>query len=74
MCNNKEFSLCEIINTIAQQGLEDAVYGVLHSIIMKDYKKAREENAEYRCTITAIKKINKGKNEAIDVLCDTSEE
>lgn len=69
--NKRELSLCEIINIITQQGLEDAVYGVLHSIIMKDYLKVREKNAEYNSTITAIKKINQGKNEAIDALCES---
>lgn len=62
--------LDEILKEIYSQRLQRQVYTILHSAVMEDYKLAVDENMEYSASLTAIRKINKGKNEAIDALCE----
>ncbi|RFZ78290.1 hypothetical protein DS742_14350 [Lacrimispora amygdalina] len=62
-------NLEEILKEIYKQGLQKQVYMTLHSAVMEDYKFVVNENREYVASLTAIKKINKGRNEAIDALC-----
>lgn len=63
-------SLEEILKEIYSQRLQKQVYMILHSAVMEDYKLALDENREYMASLTAIRKINKGKNDAIDALSD----
>lgn len=63
-------NLEEILKEIYKNGLQKQVYMILHSAVMEDYKTALNENREYSTSLNAIKKINKGKNEAIDALCE----
>lgn len=60
----------EILNEIYGKGLQKQVYMILHSAVMEDYKSLVKENMEHSASLAAIKKINRGKNDAIDALCD----
>lgn len=64
-------NLEEILKEIYEQRLQKQVYMILHSAVMEDYKTVINENREHRASLNAIKKINKGKNDAIDALSDT---
>ena len=60
----------EAIKTIISQGREiDAINFLLNSLY-KYINKLDSENSEMSSCLRAIKKINKGKNEAIDALCE----
>lgn len=63
-------SLEEILKEIYAKKLQKQVYIILHSAVMEDYESVIKENMEYSASLTAIKKINKGKNDAIDALSD----
>ncbi|MSA02196.1 hypothetical protein GKG47_09105 [Lactonifactor sp. BIOML-A3] len=63
-------TLEEILTEIYNQGMKIQVYKILHAAVMEDYNKLLNENRECSASLTAIKKINKGRNEAIDALCD----
>ena len=62
-------TLEEIIKEIYTQGLQRRIYMILHSAVMASYDSIIDENMEYGASLAAIKKINKGKNDAIDALC-----
>lgn len=60
----------EAIKTIINQGKEiDAINFLLNSLY-KYINKLDQENSEMSSCLRAIKKINQGKNEAIDALCE----
>lgn len=63
-------SLEEILKEIYIQKLQKQVYMILHSAVMEDYNSIADENREHVASLTAIKKINNGKNNAIDPLSD----
>ena len=46
------------------------VFLVLSRMMVSDIQKADKENAQMSAQLRAIKKINRGKNEAIDALCE----
>ena len=58
----------EIIMEIVNQGKVDEIYKILSDMILEDMKQKDNLNAEYRAYLRAIKKINAGKNDAIDAL------
>ena len=60
----------EIIGEIIDNGNIDEVYRSLTDIILSDKRKYQNRSKEYRACLIAIRKINKGKNEAIDALSD----
>jgi hypothetical protein len=60
-----------IVTEIVENHLEVEIYNILHTIILAAYKKETNKNYEQQACLTAIRKINQGKNEAIDALCDT---
>jgi len=60
----------EILKEIYSQNLQKKVYMTLHSAVMGDYDSLCSENQECLASLSAIKKINKGKNDAIDALCE----
>lgn len=58
----------EIIREIVSQGKVDEIYRILSDMILESKKYQESLNAEYRSCLKAIKKINNGKNDAIDTL------
>ena len=60
----------ETIGKIIDNGNIDEVYRSLTDIILSDKRKYQNRSKEYRACLIAIRKINKGKNEAIDALSD----
>ena len=58
----------EIIREIVSQHKVDEIYRILSDMILESKKRKEELNAEYRECLRAIKKINNGKNDAIDAL------
>ena len=58
----------EIIQEIVSQSKVDEIYRILSNMILESKKQQENLNAEYRSCLKAIKKINNGKNDAIDVL------
>ena len=58
----------EIIREIVSQSKVDEIYRILFDMILESKKREEKLNAEYRACLRAIKKINKGKNDAIDAL------
>ena len=54
----------EIIMEIVNQGKVDEIYKTLSDMILESKNRKEQLNAEYR----AIKKINGGRNDAIDAL------
>ena len=60
----------EIIREIVSQRKVDEIYKILSDMILRQKKEYNEELKEYRASLIAIRKINKGKNKAIDALSD----
>lgn len=60
----------EIVKEIISQGKVDEIYKILSDMILRQKAEFNEEIKEYRASLIAIRKINKGKNEAIDALSD----
>jgi prefoldin subunit 5 len=60
----------EAIKTIIELNEEIKAVKILMGCIERNTDKIESENAEMSSCLRAIKKINKGKNEAIDSLCE----
>ena len=60
----------DIIREIVGQVKVDEIYKILSDMILRQKAECNEEIKEYRASLIAIRKINKGKNEAIDALSD----
>ena len=58
----------DIIREIIGQGKIDEIYKILSDMILRQKEEYNEELKEYRASLIAIRKINKGKNDAIDAL------
>lgn len=58
----------DIITEIVNQGKVDEIYKTLSDMILESKNRKEQLNAEYRACLRAIKKINAGKNDAIDAL------
>lgn len=63
-------TLKEILELIYNSGLQWDVYTFLHSAFIEDYGKMVDECRENNAIINAIRKINNGKNDCIDALCN----
>ena len=63
----------EILNEIHKGGYEFSVFEYLSKYLIKENTRLEKQNSEYRATIRTIKKINRGKNDAIDNLCEVEE-
>lgn len=66
----KQVTTHEIVKEIVSQGKVDEIYKILSDMILRQKAECNEEIKEYRASLIAIRKINKGKNEAIDALSD----
>lgn len=60
----------EIINEIIAEDKVDEVYEILSNMIVRQKNGYMNKIAEYRASLNAIRKINDGKNEGIDALCE----
>lgn len=62
-----------ILNEIHKGGYEHQVFEYLSKCLIKENTRLEKQNSEYKATIRTIKKINRGKNDAIDNLCEVEE-
>lgn len=60
----------EILTEIYKENLQVEIYDFLHKEVLRLYQKEQNENAQLNACLTAIRKINKGRNDAIDALCE----
>ena len=60
----------EIIEEIIRGNQEEEVLKILLDILIEQKNNYRESDMERKASLMAIRKINKGKNEAIDALSD----
>ena len=65
-------SFDDAIKTIIELNEEIRAVKILMGFIEGDTKHLEKDNAEMSACLKAIKKINKGKNDAIDALCERS--
>lgn len=63
----------EILVEIRKNGLENAILSWLLNDRLRAINSLESENMHLNTTITAIRKINREKNEAISALCDLEE-
>ena len=54
----------------ADDSTRQEVFIILSKMMVIDIQKVEKENAHMSAQLSAIKKINRGKNEAIDALCE----
>ena len=60
----------EALTTIINENKQIDAINFLSNSLYKYINKLDQENSEMSSCLRAIKKINKGKNEAIDALCE----
>lgn len=60
----------EIIEEIVKENKVEEVLKILLDILIEQKNNYKESNLERKASIVAIRKINNGKNEAIDALSD----
>ena len=58
-----------IINEIVSKGKIDEVYKILSDMVLAQKEMYSNQLSEKNACLSAIKKINNGKNKAIDNLC-----
>lgn len=63
----------EALSVICAECRESDAIRYLTTALNKKYELEREKACNRRACLNAIRKINKGKNEAIDALCDDDE-
>lgn len=59
------------VDLIISNGMQFEVINALLQSIEAESRKATADRADYMASLCAIRKINAGKNEAIDALCET---
>lgn len=59
------------LRLIIDSGMQFDAISVLLQSLEAEAKEANADMAEYKACLQAIRKINGGKNEAIDALCET---
>lgn len=60
----------EIIEEIVRENKVDEVLKILLDILIEQKNNYKESDLERKASLVAIRKINNGKNEAIDALSD----
>jgi hypothetical protein len=70
MINYDEITFLDAISVIRGLGQEWEAIKMLTDLVRADKEISDKQNAEMAYCLTAIKKINKNKNEAIDALCE----
>lgn len=66
----EEISLLDAISVIRMHGLEWEAIQMLHDLVRSDHETMSHQNSEMSARLQVIKKINNGKNGAIDALCE----
>lgn len=61
----------KILRLIIDSGMQFDAISVLLQSLEEEFKEATADRADYMASLLAIRKINNGKNEAIDALCET---
>lgn len=64
----------EILQEIKDTGCENAILKILLQDRLLYISDLESENSGLNASITAIRKINQGKDEAIDALCEPTDE
>lgn len=64
----------EALSVICEECRESDAIRYLTTTLNKKYELEREKACHRRACLNAIRKINKGKNEAVDALCDDGED
>ena len=54
----------------ADDSTRQEVFSILSKMMVRGVQTVEKENAHMSAQLSAIKKINRGKNEAIDALCE----
>ena len=70
MINYDEKTFLDAITVICRLGQEWEAIKMLTDLVRADKEISDKQNAEMSSCLKAIKKINNGKNEAIDALCE----
>ena len=70
MINYDEITFLDAIGVIRRLDQEWEAIKMLTDLVRADKEVSDKQNAEMASCLVAIKKINKGKNEAIDALCE----
>ncbi len=70
----EQMTEAEILQEIKDTGCENAVLRVLLQDRLSYIDDLENENSGLNASITAIRKINQGKDEAIDALCEPEDE
>ena len=70
MIDYNKITFLDAISVIRRLGQEWEAIRMLTDLVRSDKEMADKQNAEMANCLMAIKKINKGKNEAIDALCE----
>lgn len=60
----------EIINEIVKEGKTDEICKILLDMVLADKESIKNTNMEYRASLVAIHKINRGKDDTIDALSE----
>lgn len=59
------------LRLIIDSGMQFEAISVLLQSLEAEAKKVKDDMADYKACLQAVRKINNCKNEAIDVLCET---
>ena len=70
MINYDEITFIDAISVIRRSGQEWEAIKMLTDLLITDKEITDKQNAGMASCLRAIKKINNGKNEAIDALCE----
>lgn len=60
----------EILNEIVKEGKTDEICRILLNMVLADKESIKNECMEYKACLSAIHKINRGKDDAIDALSE----
>lgn len=74
MKGKAQMTLYEILKEIHKEGYEIDIYKHLSEWILVNNTALTNDNAALNACLRAIKKINNGKNNAIDALCERDKE
>ena len=66
----EQISFLDAISVIRMHGLEWEAINMLLDLVRSDHEAKASQNAEMSVCLQMIKKINNGKDKAIDALCE----
>ena len=71
MIPSKTEQIQQAVELIISCGKQFEIIDVLLKSLEGEFKSVSSDRAEYKASLRAIQKINAGKSEMIDALCDT---